>query len=1267
MDGTATPWEYAERAAAVGMTAVAVTDHGTMSAHREFDAAMRKHNIKPIFGVEAYVTHDINDRRSRASRTEPLDRLYNHLTIVAKNVKGYKNLSRLNEIAWADGHFHKPRIDFNLLNEYRDGLIVGSACMGGLINSALEVGDFAVAKDHVSNLRDIFGDDFYIEVMPHNVPGMNQMLYDLADEFKIKTIVTPDCHHAHKGQKVIQEIMLIANTHPKELTEEDHVKRDEANVDASDSGQPLPFPDIDYSDLDPQDAIYMSKLDGLYGADRQMTFNKFDIHLMSGQEMFDAMDVKRMDSFENTVAIGESIADIRLPENLDLLPTTFENAHETIRVRCTKFLDDGGYSKEYYDRLEEELQVIGDKGFDPYFLIVNDVVNWAKSQGILVGPGRGSGVGSLVNYALGNTGIDPIEHGLLFFRFIDPSRPDWPDIDTDFQDTRRDEVKAYVAERYGHVASIATYQKFTGKGMIKDIARVFRIPLSEVSRVTKLIDTWEEYETSQSVKWFRDRYPFVLEYGRELRGRTRGTGVHPSGLVTSRVALADVAPIETRKPAGGDRIPVIAVDMDETADIGLIKLDILGLKALSTITDTLDLIKQRTDQEIDLDSIPMDDPAVFESLSNGYTAGVFQAEQAPYTKLLVQMGVSGFNDLVATNALVRPGAANTIGPEYVMRKQGRKRTSYVHESTESFTKDTYGLFVYQEQIMLLCTELAGMSMIEANAVRKITAKKKDASLLEEYRAKFVSGAEDKIGLEKANDLWDDILKWSDYGFNKCTAGDTVVWSAGKNRGFSGFTIQEMYNRLQDPSIAPHWVKKFYSKGGVRVLSVDEDGRVRPRKVEDVHYNGTHRAVKIVLENGMHITSTLGHRHMTPAGWAVTSDVSVGDMLMTVGDYRNNGRLRAWQVGKPMVPSAVVSIEDVGEIETYDLEMDSDSEIGRSWVGNGIVTHNSHAVAYSRVTYIMAWLKQHFPVEFMTATLTNERDKNSRTQYLIEAKRMGINVMLPHINRSKSDFTIENGGIRMGLSSIKFVSDKIANKYLENGPYKSFKEVEAFTFTKGSGVNSGALAAMDKVGAVSFDEHQVDKEFIRSNLYEYLNLPEVSASIPQHWPAFMTPADEFEDKGAHVMMGIVTNVRRGKGWSLITVMDKTGEFGVFDKEDSEVVKGGSYVMLVGSNRIAAAIPVNDAPKSDSSLVRWLNETGPACAKNELFVLNFNSRKTKAGKNMGTMIVSTHDRDLFPVVVFPTQFPTAWAKLKPGNAYRMTCEEGRDGDMIFKTVE
>lgn len=1090
MDGTATAEEYAKRAHELGMPSLAVTDHGTMSSHREFAKATEALGIKPIFGIEAYVTHDINDRRDRASRTEPLDRIYNHLTIIAKNKTGYKNLSRLNEIAWTEGYFHKPRIDFDLLDRYSDGLIIGSACMGGLLNSAIEVGDFAVAKRHLNTLHDIAGDDFYVELMPHNntstdVEGINRMLIELADANNIKTIVTPDCHHAHKGQKVIQEIMLIANVHPKELTEDQVLKQDQDGRGPS------------YIDLDPQDAVYMNKLDSIYGHDRMMTFNKFDIHLLSGQEMWDGMlNDARQDSFDNTLEIDSKVDHIELPQGLDLLPVNFENPAETIKVRCTEFLDNGGYGQEYYDRLAEETSIITDLGFDAYFLIVNDIVQWAAKQGIMTGPGRGSGVGSLVNFALGNTGVDPIEHNLLFFRFIDPSRRgDWPDIDTDFMDRRRGEVKAYVAEKYGNVASIATYQKFKGKGMIKDIARVFRIPLSEVSRVNKLIDTWEEYKESSSVKWFRDKYPQVEIYGDELKGRTRGTGMHASGLVAARAPLAEVAPIETRStPGGKDRMPVIAVDMEETAEIGLIKLDILGLKALSTISDTLDLIKQRTRKPIDLNKIPMDDHAVYQMLSEGHTSGIFQAEQAPYTKLLIQMGVDNFNDLVATNALIRPGAAKTIGKDYVMRKLGTQRITYVHEDTKSFTKDTYGLFVYQEQIMLLCTELAGMSMVEANKVRKITSKKKDASALAEYRSKFVDGASAKIGEEGASKLWDDILKWSEYGFNQ-----------------------------------------------------------------------------------------------------------------------------------------------------------------------------SHSVAYSVLTYWMAWLKYYYAIEFMTATLINEGDKNSRTQYLIEAKRMGIKVALPHINKSQSDFTIERDAIRMGLSSVKYISDKIAARYVSAAPFESYAAVEKFTFTKGNGVNSRALASLNAIGALSFSDNPMDRDAVKSNLYEYLNLPEVAVSIPEHWPAFMTTADDFEDQGAHIMIGIVTNVRRGKGWSLITIMDNTGTFGVFDAEDTMVVKGGSYLMLIGSNRIVTAVPLSEIDNEQNEIVKWLNAEDAICAPNELFVLSFSSRKTKAGQSMATMIVSTHDRDIYPVTVFARQYPVARAKLIPGNSYRISCEEGRDGGWIFKSVE
>ena len=1258
MDGTATAEEYAKRAHELGMPSLAVTDHGTMSSHREFAKATEALGIKPIFGIEAYVTHDINDRRDRASRTEPLDRIYNHLTIIAKNKTGYKNLSRLNEIAWTEGYFHKPRIDFDLLDRYSDGLIIGSACMGGLLNSAIEVGDFAVAKRHLNTLHDIAGDDFYVELMPHNntstdVEGINRMLIELADANNIKTIVTPDCHHAHKGQKVIQEIMLIANVHPKELTEDQVLKQDQDGRGPS------------YIDLDPQDAVYMNKLDSIYGHDRMMTFNKFDIHLLSGQEMWDGMlNDARQDSFDNTLEIDSKVDHIELPQELDLLPVNFENPAETIKVRCTEFLDNGGYGQEYYDRLAEETSIITDLGFDAYFLIVNDIVQWAAKQGIMTGPGRGSGVGSLVNFALGNTGVDPIEHNLLFFRFIDPSRRgDWPDIDTDFMDRRRGEVKAYVAEKYGNVASIATYQKFKGKGMIKDIARVFRIPLSEVSRVNKLIDTWEEYKESSSVKWFRDKYPQVEIYGDELKGRTRGTGMHASGLVAARVPLAEVAPIETRStPGGKDRMPVIAVDMEETAEIGLIKLDILGLKALSTISDTLDLIKQRTRKPIDLNKIPMDDHAVYQMLSEGHTSGIFQAEQAPYTKLLIKMGVDNFNDLVATNALIRPGAAKTIGKDYVMRKLGTQRITYVHEDTKSFTKDTYGLFVYQEQIMLLCTELAGMSMVEANKVRKITSKKKDASALAEYRSKFVDGASAKIGEEGASKLWDDILKWSEYGFNKCLSGDTLVRRSGSN-GYepADISIKELFDRFNSDS---HVGKKYRGKTGVRVYGMDADGRARYHRVNDVVQNGVKMVYKITTDDGKSIKVTSNHRMWTPNGYMSIDDgLSVGDTLSTC-DFVYDSRKRRGTKCYAVNESHIETIEPVGEEMTYDVEMDSEEH---NFFGNGILVHNSHSVAYSVLTYWMAWLKYYYAVEFMTATLINEGDKNSRTQYLIEAKRMGIKVALPHINKSQSDFTIERDAIRMGLSSVKYISDKIAARYVSAAPFESYAAVEKFTFTKGNGVNSRALASLNAIGALSFSDNPMDRDTIKSNLYEYLNLPEVAVSVPEHWPAFMTTADDFEDQGAHIMIGIVTNVRRGKGWSLITIMDNTGTFGVFDAEDTMVVKGGSYLMLVGSNRIVTAVPLSEIDNEQNEIVKWLNAEDAICAPNELFVLSFSSRKTKAGQNMATMIVSTHDRDIYPVTVFARQYPVARAKLIPGNSYRISCEEGRDGGWIFKNVE
>lgn len=1090
MDGVATAEEYAKTALKHGMPALAVTDHGTLSNHRHFGRVMREHGIKPIFGVEAYITSDIKDRRPRKDRHEPLDKLYHHLTILAKNEVGYANLLKLNEISWAEGYYFKPRIDFDLLGKYSEGLVLGSACMGGLLNQAIEHGDFSAADKYMSTLKDIGGEDFYVEVMPHNdgiFAGMNDALYELANKHGVKAITTPDCHHADVSQKVIQEIALISATKPKKLSEaevaEQYAKLEEENS--------LP----DYSMLPPEDVATLTLFDNLYGPDR-MTFNKFDIHLLSPEEMREGMgNAFRPEFFENTREVNDKIEDIVLPEGLSTLPDMGADPLEILRVKCEESLDKlPQASPQYYDRLKEELRVVDVKGFAPYFLVVEDMVSWAKDKGIMVGPGRGSGAGSLINYLLGITRVDPVEYKLLFSRFIDESRPDWPDIDVDFQDNRRDEVKDYIAERYGNVGAIATYQYFRDKGMLKDIARTMEIPLADVNKAAKLFETWEEYKVSPSLAWFRNQYPLIEKYGDQLRGRTRGTGVHASGVVASKMPLAEIIPVETRAPGGGKRIPVVAFDMDESADIGLIKLDILGLKALTVISETLRLIKERHGKDIDLYAIDYDDPDVFRMLNMGYTASVFQCEQSPFTRLLVSSGVDNLDELIAANALVRPGAARTIGPDYIARKSGKQEVEFVHDVLRPFLEETYGLPVFQENVMQICVHLAGMTEVEANAVRKITSKKKDPVALEKYRGKFVQGASLKVARNVAEGLWEDILEWSGYGFPK-----------------------------------------------------------------------------------------------------------------------------------------------------------------------------AHATAYGFLSYQMAWLKLYYPLEFMVSSLNSEGDKNSRTEYLIEAKlRMGINILLPHINKSDVGFSIEDGAIRMGLSSVKYVSELIAGRYIKQRPFGSYADVKEFSFTKGSGVNSRALEHMDMVGAVAFDDNISDRRKVIDNLFEVLNLPEVLTAVPPKWHAKIDAMQEFEETGVYIVTGVVTGVRRGPGWSLVSAMDKTGAATFFDTEDTTVVKDRHYVFLLRDNRVVDALPVSEIGGNETRLEKWFKIDLPICAEGELHVIAFDKRRTKAGKVMGDMVVSTSDGRLKSMVVFPSNFGVAYTGIEEGRSYRMKHNTKENG-WVFKSVE
>ena len=1074
-DGIATPQEYVDRAVSVGMTSISITDHGSLSGHREMYRAAKAAGIKPILGVEGYICKDRLDHEDKKEKNDLLDLNYNHLIILAKNKIGLENLNKLNEIAWTEGFFKKPRIDWEILEQYKEGLVITSGCLSGFLAKAIEADNLAVAKEHIKWAKDTFGDDYYIEVMPHNPAEVNKMLLDLADEFGIKPVITPDCHHADKSQRDIQELKLILNSYSNKTEK-----------------------DVTFAGTQKYDNL-MDKLDYLYGADRQMSFKNFEIHLLSDEEMRNAMlaqGIDREDMYENSKNIADQIEDYELQDSLDLLPAQYVNPDQELYDLAIEGLTKRGLhtNQEYLDRLDEELAVIKDKKFGPYFLVVRNMINWAKKEDIMVGPGRGSAAGSLLCYALGITDVDPIQHGLLFFRFINPERNDFPDIDTDIQDSRREEVKDYLVRQYRHVASIATFLEFKGKGIVRDVARVLNIPLPDVNKVLKLVDDWDEYLTSKSTAEFRDKYPEIEEYGEQLRGRIRGTGIHAAGVVTSKEPIFKFAPLETRtSPGNKERIPVVAVDMEEAERIGLIKIDALGLKTLSVIQDTLKIIEERTNDKIDLHKIDMEDKKVYSMLSDGFTKGVFQCEATPYTNLLVKMGVKNFNELAASNALVRPGAMNTIGKDYIARKHGKQNLDYKHTKMKAFTEETYGCILYQEQVMLACTELGGMTMAEADKVRKIIGKKKDAKEFKQFQDKFVEGASRYLSPNIAEDLWHDFEAHAGYSFNK-----------------------------------------------------------------------------------------------------------------------------------------------------------------------------SHAVAYSTLSYWTAWLKYHYPIEFMYSLLKNEGDKDARTEYLIEAKRMGIPIRLPHINDSDIDFTIEGKGIRFGLSAIKYITDNIASKYIAARPFGSYKQLEEFTFGKGNGVNSRALEALRLVGAATFDDNPRNDEQVKENLYEYLNLPEFNVSIPQHYHAFINDVEEYEEKGSFILMGMVKGIKRGKGWSRVEILDKTGSVGIFDEEQSLIEAGRTYIILASDNRIVTAVPADEIKTNQTGLIKILNFRMLPYKEDEFFVVSFKPRVTKAGKKMASLVLADATRTLHSVTVFPTAFSKAYMKIDEGGVYKFSLGKTKDGTTIMEDV-
>lgn len=1078
LDGLNTAEEYMVRAKELGMTHLAETNHGTLAGHRQFQLAAKAAGITPILGLEAYYsTTDRFDKRTKANRQDGTN-IYNHIIILAQNERGLTNLNAISEKAWIEGFYNKPRTDFELLTQYKDDLIILSGCMSGPISKALEAGDMELALKRAAEFKSTFGDKFYIEIQCENPVELNQGLLSVADKLKIKPVLTGDCHYANPKDRWLEEAFLILSTNPK--------------LDRS------------FEMAKAQKMEMLERFNYMY-PDRRMTFEHFDLFLSGREHRSDklkAMGIDREDVFDNTNEIAARIGDYPFHSGLDLLPTPpSKNPKDYLRTKCREGMKKRGLEDkpEYEARLKEELKIIGDKKFDSYFLIEANVLQWGKKQGIMFGPGRGSGAGSLVNFVLGITDVDPLIYQLPFWRFVDPGRDDFPDIDTDVQDTRRGEIKTYMEKKFKNVAKIATFTTFDGKSVVKAAARVFAIPFDEINKVTKSIIDYDDYLKSPATADFRTKYPEVEKLAEKLLGRIAGKGMHAGGLVVSKKPIFNYVPVETATDKTDEvsgRTPIVALDMNDAADIGFIKYDFLGLKTLSVLGDTIKMIKERTGEDIVLIDLPLDDPKTYQMISDGYNKGVFQAEGHTFNKWLIETGADNFNDLVIGTSIARPGPLNTVGEIYKARKAGKESVTYSHEVMRKYTEETLGTIVYQEQLMYALIELGGMSVTDAHKVRKIIGKKRDVKEFEPFKIKFMEGATRFITEKEAEKLWHDFEAFAGYAFVK-----------------------------------------------------------------------------------------------------------------------------------------------------------------------------AHAVAYSMLTYWTAWLKCHYGLEFMTATLRNEKNKESITEYLMEAKRLGITIKLPHVNKSGLGFVIEDESIRMGLTGIKFISDNIANRIIAVRPFNSYNHLQTIAGTTGSGINSRAVAALNYVGAAVFDDNPRRKDH-RDYFYEYLNIPAFTqADLPPRVKAQFVNLEDYTDKGAFLVMGMAKSIVRKPGWARVDLLDETGSAGIFADENTAIETGQMYAMLVADNRIARYMSMAELTGDTYNVLSEyiFADAFPDIPEGMYKVISFRKYVTKAGKKMAYVIFSDGEKELVSTMAFPTMYSQAFAKCVEGRVLTVDFGKTDTGGLFIKTLD
>jgi DNA polymerase-3 subunit alpha len=739
-----------------GMNAVAMTDHGTLSGSLEFYKEATANAVKPIIGLETYVAS-----RSLSDKDPNKDKPNFHLIILAMNNRGYENLMRISTEANLNGFYYKPRVDHTLLEKYSEGLIILSGCIGGEIGDALRNDQYEQAKKTASWYKSVFGDRYYFEVQDHGHPdhpsawaeqvNVTEKTFKLAKELEIECVLTCDAHYLRHEDQEAHEILLCVQT-GSFLSDEKRMSLKNFELHVTDPKDLIER----WGEKNPEVILNSSKI-----------AERCSVSIELGKILIPKFDVPK--GFTEKTYLDQSVYNGLVERYTDTEVSTInvEQAKELLPERILK-------------RAEYELSVIEQMGFNGYFLIIADFINWGKNEGIVFGPGRGSAAGSIIAYALKITELDPMAYDLLFERFLNPDRVSMPDIDIDIQDSRRDEVIQYCVDKYGEnrVANIVTFGRMAARNAVRDVSRVLQVPYAEADRLAKMIpppvqgrhiplkksivddpSLKQEYEANEQTKQ-------VFDLAIQLEGTIRSHGVHAAGVVIAPDEIVKFTPLEMAQKG----VITTQYSMGPIEELGLLKMDFLGLSNLTIINNTLRIIRKVFNVDIDLNSLPLDDSKTFDLLKKGETTGVFQLESAGMKRYLKDLKPTVFEDIIAMGALYRPGPLTAgLTDKFIARKNGLEKVSFDHQLMEPALRDTYGVMVYQEQFMQIVRDMCGFSGGESDTLRKAVGKKK-RDMMAKMKTQVIEGAVkkgvDKVIVEK---FWKDLEGFADYAFNKSHA------------------------------------------------------------------------------------------------------------------------------------------------------------------------------------------------------------------------------------------------------------------------------------------------------------------------------------------------------------------------------------------------------------------------------------------------------------------------------------------------------------------